>query len=173
MKKIILILMSIVFMQVVLNAKDNFLTKNYSSSSISSMINEVVGALSMQLTKNKNFTDIENKIIAIEPFVSLEDLKSTNRMSYILSENLIHEMQVRGYQIVDFKTMNVMKIKELKASLEVDYILSGTYVKYQKGIVINARIIDLKTYVVLSSAQIFIPRRVVRRISSSGDKVSL
>lgn len=182
MKKILLMIVAIMSLNLSLNA--GYYKKDiYTTSSDAGTVNKLVSALSNQLTKNKNFASIENSSIAITSFVSLEDFKATSRLSNILSENLIHEMQVRGYKVIDFKTMDKIKIDErgdflfsrdiakLRKTLNIDYALTGTYVKYRNGTVVNARIICLKTHVVLSSAQILIPRRVVKRISSIGNKI--
>jgi TolB-like protein len=86
-------------------------------------------------------------------------------------------MQVRGYKIIDFKTMENIVIdkkgdflfsrdlSKLRKSLNVDYALTGTYVDYKNGTVINARIIDLRTHIILSTAQILIPKHIVKRAS--------
>lgn len=173
MKNIFLAIISIFYLQLALNGD----TIKNASNSDAGIMNELVSTLSSQLTQNKDFVNIGTSAIAITSFVSLEDLKSTSRLSNILSENLIHEMQIRGYRVIDFKTMNNIKIDEkgdflfsrdvtkLRSTLNVDYALTGTYTEYRKGTVVNARIINLKTHVVLSSAQVMIPRRVAKRIS--------
>ncbi|MEA1919282.1 MAG: FlgO family outer membrane protein [Campylobacterota bacterium] len=140
------------------------------------MINQLVSALANQLTKNKDFGDIRKSTIAITSFVSLDDLQKTSKFGNIVSENLIHDMQVRGYKVIDYKTMANLKIDangdfifsrnidDLKKKLNIDYVLTGTYSEYSKGTVLNARVIDLNTQVVLSSAQIFVPQRVLKSI---------
>jgi len=92
-------------------------------------------------------------------------------------------MQVRGYKIIDFKTMDNIKIdsrgdflfsrdvSKLRKSLNIDYALTGTYVKYKSGTVVNARIINLKTHIVLSTAQVFIPKHTARRITRIKHKI--
>jgi len=181
MKKILLILMTISLFTYI-----NASSKIYNFSSInqdSAIMNQVVSAMADQLTQNKNFVNIEKNTIAITSFVNLDNIKATSRLGHILSENFIHEMQVRGYKIIDFKTMNKIKIdsngdflfsrdiSKLRTTLNVDYALTGTYVKYRTGIVVNARIISLKTHIVLSTAQILIPRRVVKRISTDKNQI--
>lgn len=153
----------------------------YSTRDSAAVINQLVSGMSDQLTQNKNFGDIQASAIAITSFVCLEDFKATSRLSNILSESFIHEMQVRGYKVVDFKTMSNIKIdsqgdflfsrdiSKLQTSLNVNYALTGTYTEYDSGVVINARIIDLKTHIILSTAQILIPKRIVNRISSVGN----
>jgi len=175
MKKLVLILL--VFGSFFLLSAQN--TTRYINSSYSNndpaVLNQLVSALADQLTQNKNFVDIQKSAIAITSFVSLDNLKVTSRLSNILSENLIHEMQVRGYKVIDFKTMESIVIdkkgdflfsrdlSKLRKSLNVDYALTGTYVDYRNGTVINARIIDLRSHVILSTAQILIPRSVAKR----------
>jgi len=181
MKKILLAIATMMLLQLGASANDR-VSINYSQSDAGAM-NQLMSAISTQLTQNKNFKDVQNSAIAITSFVSLDDLTSTSRLSTIIPENLIHEMQVRGYKVIDFKTMDTIKINnsgdflfsrdiaKLRKNLNIDYALTGTYAKYRTGTVVNARIICLKTHVVLSSAQILIPSRVVKRISGVNRKI--
>lgn len=176
MKNLLKIIFTLLLLQVSLQAK--YLTYRYSGESTAATLNQLVSALSDQLTQNKNFINIQDSSIAITSFVCLENFQANSRLSNILSENLIHEMQVRGYKIIDFKTMGNIQINrdgdflfsrditKLTKELSVAYALTGTYTRYKDGTVVNARIIDLQTHVVLSSAQIFIPRKVVKRLEN-------
>ncbi len=181
MKKIFLSAATIFLLQINLSANTYVETRHVRASNNDAIaINRVVSSLSEQLTQNKNFENIQNSAIAITSFVDLDNLKITSRLSNILSENLIHEMQVRGYKVIDFKTMEKIKIDssgdflfsrdvtKLRKELNINYALTGTYVRYRSATVVNARIIDLKTHVVLSSAQVLIPTRIVKRVASSG-----
>ena len=182
MKKILLAIATIMLLQVSASGSDTRKFVNYSQSDAGAM-NQLMSAIAGQLTQNKNFKDVQNSAIAITSFVSLDDLKSTSRLSTLIPENLIHEMQVRGYKVIDFKTMDTIKInnsgdflfsrdvEKLRKNLNIDYALTGTYAKYRTGTVVNARIICLKTHIVLSSAQILIPSRVVKRISGVNRKI--
>jgi len=182
MKKFLLTIITIVLFQANVSA-DNEVQFINSTHSDAATMNQLMSALSTQLTANKNFPDVQSSAIAITSFVSLDDLESTSRISNLISESLIHEMQVRGYKVIDFKTMDSIKINatgdflfsrdvaKLRKTLNIDYALTGTYVKYRTGTVVNARIICLKTHVVLSSAQILIPRRVAKRISGVKRKI--
>jgi len=146
-------------------------------------VNQLVSALADQLTQNKDFGNVRKSNIAITSFVSLEDLKETSKFGNIVSENLIHEMQVRGYKVIDFKTMESLQIDEkgdflfsrditqLRQTLQIDYALTGTYTDYAKGTVINARIIELNSHVVLSTAQVFVPKRYIRHITGEKNKI--
>jgi len=176
MSKILLALIASLTIVVSLSASKNirYVQSSYSDAG---KINQLVSTLSDQLTLNKNFNDISQPVIAITSFVCLENFKATTRLSNILSENLIHEMQVRGYKVIDFKMMENIKIdkngdflfsrdvEKLRKTLNINYALTGTYTDYKDGTVINARIINLKTHIVLSTAQVFIPKRTLKRIS--------
>ena len=108
MRKLFIYAVTIFILQVTLSANNtHFVTSTHSDAGV---INQLVSTLSDQLTQNKNFTNFKSAKIAITSFVCLDDLKATSRLSNILSENLIHEMQIRGYQVIDFKTMDNIKI---------------------------------------------------------------
>jgi TolB-like protein len=177
MKKILLVIISIIFLQISVIG-DEFTEIRYidSSDNDAGVFNQLVSALSSQLTQNKNFGKVDSSAIAITSFVSVDDLNTTSRLSNLLSENLIHEMQIRGYQVIDFKTMDKIKInargdflfsrdlKALQNVVNVEFALTGTYAEYRSGTVVNARIINLKNHVVLSTAQILIPKKLAKRI---------
>lgn len=140
-------------------------------------MNKLVANMGVQLTTNKNFNNISDNRIAITSFVALNDFKKTNMVGNIISENLIHELQVRGYKVIDYKTMDNIKInkdgdfifsrdtKKLRGKYDINLVLSGTCTSYKKGIVINARILDMRDHSVVSSAQIWIPKRLTNKIS--------
>jgi TolB-like protein len=56
---------------------------------------------------------------------------------------------------------------ELQEVLPLKYVLSGTLVKHQDGILVNARIIGLQSKAVVASAQGFLPERIVKALLSS------
>ena len=140
------------------------------------LLNNVVKFIADQLSKNKDFANISKSKLAITSFVSIEDLKKTNKLGNLISEHLIHDMQIRGFQVVDFKTMPSIEvglkgdyifsrsIDDLKKDISLNYILTGTYSHYSDGVTLNARIIDLKTNIVVSSAQAYIPKSSLRHI---------
>ncbi len=184
MRKLFLLIVTVLFLQINLSANEMIEARYIrSSDNDAGILNQLVSTLADQLTQNKDFGDIEKLIIAITSFVSVDNLKATSRISNILSENLIHEMQVRGYKVIDFKTMDKIKIdphgdflfsrdiSTLQTSLNVDYALTGTYTEFKTGTVVNARMINLKTHIVFSTAQIFIPKTLVRRISHAENRI--
>ncbi len=153
------------------------------ANNAASSMNKIVSAIATQLTQNKDFTDQEDSIMLVTSFVSLEDLSKTSHLGNILNENLLHEMQIRGYKVIDFKTMKKLKIakdgdfimsrdiSKLTKDIHATYVLTGTFTNYLRGTVINARIVDLKTHIILSSAQVFIPKRFLKKILSKQNRI--
>ena len=147
--------------------------------STASIINQTVKFLADQLSQNKDFANISDSSIAITSFVNVENLKETSKLGNLISEHLIHDMQIRGYRVVDYKTMPDIEVGEhgdyafsrsvqnLRQDISLSYILTGTYTYYADGVSINARIINTRTNVVSSTAQAFIPRSNLQFIVDS------
>jgi len=143
----------------------------YDTENIAGRVNNITRFLTDQLTQNKNFYKISDPIIAITSLVYHSDYDRTNKLGNIIAENLIHEMQVRGFRVLDYKVMPVIKvtpqgdfaisrnIKKLKRKYLINYVLTGTIIEMYNGMVLNVRIVDLSTNLVLSSAQAFIDKK--------------
>ena len=137
-----------------------------SSQNDSNIIKRAVNKLSSELTRNRKFSNKSKSIVAVTSFVCLDDSKSTSRFSNILGDNFIYEMQKRGYKVDS--NSNILfssDLSELNKELNIEYAVVGTYTVYKSTTVVNARIVDLNRDIVLSTAQISIPTRVVRRVS--------
>ena len=149
---------------------------NVGRVNVAGYVNRITSSIAEQLGQNKNFDNIEDTPIAILSIVDMNDFKKTSPIAKRISENLIHEMHVRGYTVVDYKAMSKIEIdrngdyvfsraiKDLQNQRTIVYALSGTYTNYKDGIVINTRIIDIKTSIVLSTAQVFVPKKVLKSI---------
>ena len=151
----------------------------YGTSNINEagQINNLVSNMTSQLTQNKNFKNISDNRIAITSFVALNNFDKTTIVSNIISENLIHELQVRGYKVIDYKTMDTIKINKdgdfvfsrdtnkLRKQYDINLVLSGTCTSYKRGLVINARILDMRDHSVVSTAQIWVPKRLTNKIT--------
>ena len=167
MKKILLTIMLTLLLQSGVNADSNFgyvhTTNGYSGDT-----NQFAYMLVDQLTDNRNFVDARRSAIIITPFVSIDSLTSKSRLSRILNETLITEMQVRGYEVIDISTANLCKskktsdfmsncnVKKLEKKYNANYALVGNYAEDKRGLVLNARIISLKTNLVVSSANLVV-----------------
>ena len=157
----------------------------YDTQNVAGRINNITRFLTDQLTANKNFYRISDPIIAITSLVYENDYDRTNRLGNIIAENLIHEMQVRGFRVLDYKVMPVIKvtnegdfaisrnIDKLKRKYLINYVLTGTIIEMHNGMILNARIVDLATNIVLSSAQAFIDKKTYyKTVKSLGNKDS-
>lgn len=130
------------------------------ASSDENRMKKLVSELSAQLIKNSRSSSIKNQAMSISSFSSVDGVNSNPNLSAILSEYLIYEMQTRGHILVESPVKDNVKNK-------MSNNLRGTYSNYKNSVVINARIVDTKTDVVLSSAQVLIPKQVVNRITSN------
>ncbi len=86
-----------------------------------------------------------------------------------MAENLIHELQVRKWKVFEVRlTKDVVinetgefslsrDIKKLKDMYKVGGIVTGTYSVANDHVIVNARIIDIDTGLVASSAQVHMP----------------
>jgi TolB-like protein len=141
-------------------------------------LNAIAKFIAEQLTLNKEIKSVSNVAMAITSFVNLEDVKETNKLGIMLSETLIHDMQIRGYKVIDYKTMDTVKINrkgdfsfsrnilELSRNHNIQYFLTGTLGGFKNGLIVNARLIDVQSKIVISTAQAFIPTYMVRDLLS-------
>lgn len=155
---------------------------NVGRVNVAGYVNRIASSIAQQLGQNKNFDNFENTPIAIMSIVDMNDFKKTSPIAKRISENLIHEMHVRGYKVVDYKAMCKIEIDkngdyvfsraiaDLQNQRTIVYALSGTYTNYKDGMAINIRIIDIKTSVVLSTAQVFVPKKVLKSINKMHTK---
>ncbi|MBC7002003.1 hypothetical protein BIZ37_05500 [Photobacterium sp. BZF1] len=117
--------------------------------------------------------------LAVTSFVDLQDMDETNWLGNSVSEGLIYQMQQRGYTVVDYKITGGIKVtpdgdfalsrdwQQLSSEQPVDYVLAGTMLRQSAGVLVNARIIGIRSRVVIASAQGFLPAdRIGRDLDS-------
>ncbi len=131
-------------------------------------ISDVVKGLAYQMIKDSSYVNPKTPI-AVASFVNLKDLESTNWLGQEISESFIYELQRHGFVVVDFKMTGYIRVtkegdfvlsrdwKELPERQIIDYVVTGTMMKQEKGVMINARMIGMQSHVVVASAQSFIP----------------
>jgi len=135
-------------------------------------INDVVKGLAYQMLESSSFVTPKTPV-AVASFVDLKDLESTNWLGNQLSENFVHELQRHGLIVVDFKTTGHIRVtkegdyvfsrdwKELPERQIIDYVVTGTMMEQEGGIMVNARMIGMQSRVVVATAQSFIPDWVI------------
>ena len=146
----------------------------------SATLNQVSTFLANQLAHNRNLKNVSDSRVAIASFVGMHNLEETDRLGMALAENMMHEMHVRGFGVVDFKTRDNIKVRpngdfvfsrdvqQLRQQYNIHYFLSGTINRNADGAVINARMVQADTGTIVSTAQSFISNRDLQRILSDG-----
>ncbi|MBS1228397.1 MAG: hypothetical protein H6R17_1674 [Proteobacteria bacterium] len=144
----------------------------------SATLNQLTTFLANQLANNRDIKNLSDSRIAVASFVNINNLDETNKLGMELAENMMHEMHVRGFGVVDFKTREALKVKtngdfvfsrdigELRKQYNIHYFLSGTISRNVDGAVINARLVQADTSLVVSTAQGFLSSRDLQRILS-------
>jgi TolB-like protein len=135
-------------------------------------IGDVVKGLAYQMLESSSFVNPQTPI-AVASFVELKDLESTNWLGNQLAENFVHELQRHGLVVIDYKTTGHIRVtadgdyvfsrdwKELPERQIIDYVVTGTMVQQETGVMVNARMIGMQSRVVVATAQSFIPAWVI------------
>ena len=129
--------------------------------------------LALQIIENRHYTQA-NETVAVASFVELDsDLNKTNLLGHQLADGLMGELQQYGVSVLDFKTMDVIRVNsggdfvfsrdhnQLREWQDIDYVLSGTLTRNNRGVVVHARMIGVKSKRVVSSANVLIPNFVL------------
>ena len=147
-------------------------------------LNWLVARMTDQLMERKSLTTLSEPI-AVASFVDLHTLKDANWMGLQTEESFIYELNRRGEVVVDFKTTGSIQVtpsgdfvmsrnyKDLSARLPISRILTGTFSRNSQGILVNARIIDLRTKMVETTAQSLIPQQYLSGASNSFGRASV
>jgi TolB-like protein len=191
MKKWLLPLFLPVLLSCQITNDDNFyqLTHNENSEIDSyelprHAINDVVKGLAYQMLTSSSFVNTKTPV-AVASFVDLKDLESTNWLGNQLAESFVHELQRHGLVVIDYKTTGSIRVtklgdyvfsrdwQELPERQIIDYVVSGTMVTQDEGILINARMIGIQSKVVVATAQSFIPNWVLGDAMNHTEKVKM
>ncbi|GLX82713.1 FlgO family outer membrane protein [Thalassotalea eurytherma] len=147
-------------------------------------INDVVKVMADNLVKSSDYVSPSTPL-AVASFVNLDDLESTHWLGNQLSESLIYELQHHGLKVVDFKTTGNIRVtktgdfvqsrdwQQLPSRQIIDYIVTGTMAKQDGGVMVNARIIGMKSHIVVATSQAYIPDWVVGEQISKQQNVKL
>jgi TolB-like protein len=140
-------------------------------------INDVVKGLSLALLKSSNFVNTKTPV-AVASFVQLDDLSTTSWLGHQLVENMVHELQHHGLTVIDFKATGYISVTtegdyvlsrdwtELPERQLIDYVVTGTMVEKNNGVMVNVRMIGLQSKVIVATAQSFIPAWMIGELKS-------
>ncbi len=147
-------------------------------------INDLVKGLAYQMLESSAFVSAKTPV-AVASFVNLEDLESTNWLGNQIAESFVHELQRHGLVVIDFKATGHIRVtkegdyvfsrdwKELPERQIIDYIVAGSMMEQEDGIIINARMIGMQSHVVVATAQSFIPRWVLGQEKIDNENVKM
>lgn len=104
----------------------------------------------------------------------------SSALSQVLSEQLMQELHRRDVTVLDFKTTDFIRVTsdgdfaltrdylELDEIMPVTHVMVGTLSQHRKGVMVNARLVNINSKDVASVAQVFIPEHVVSQLNESG-----
>jgi TolB-like protein len=144
------------------------------------LLGDYAEQITMKLVENMRYVKV-NTPIAVASFVHLDgSLTQTNILGNQLAESFITELQAFGIQVIDYKTTNTIHVgragdfvfsrdlNELDQNPHVKYVLSGTMTNNDRGVILNVRMIDLRTKVIVASSKGFVPQFVVESLYPRG-----
>lgn len=153
--------------------------------STSGVLNEVGTIIGDQIVLNKNQFDVNQMRLAVSTVVDVNDMSTVDKIGRALTEVLMHQMQVRGFNVVDFKVRNhihvtangdvvfTRDVTQLHEEENINFVLAGTYTTYNDGIVLNIRLVDMSDHTLISSAQADIPQHHVTALLGHQAKVNV
>ena len=132
-----------------------------------SNLNNTIVDIANQLFQTQSSKKNKTRVI-LTSFADLEELEKTSTFGRLISESMFNELHIRKFQVTDFRgreavTVNengefhiTRKVDDLKDNIDaVEYILVGTYVKFEdQSLLINARILDSISGRIESSARV-------------------
>jgi len=131
-------------------------------------LNSLIIFLADQLERNVDMKYIQNPVV-ITSFPNLDKMKETSNLGRLISESLMHELQIRRWSVIDVRLVKDIIINEegefsisrdirkLRDSYKISGVVTGTYSFTNDSIIINARAIDIDTGIVKSSGQVAVP----------------
>lgn len=127
-------------------------------------LEQLIGGIAIQLTQNRRINTA--KPILVTSFVRLDNLKKTTEFGRIIAESLIHELSLRGFNVSEFRNQNGISMNKSgeffisrdtrqikRSSIPNTYVLIGTYSRQHKRALINVRLVDNDTGLVVSTAR--------------------
>jgi len=130
--------------------------------------NALIIFLADQLERNADRKTLANTFI-VTSFGNLNRLSETSGLGRLIAENLMHELQIRKWQVFDVRlTKDIVinetgefslsrDIKKIREAYKVGGIVTGTYAVANNDIIVNARSMDINTGILASSGQIRLP----------------
>jgi TolB-like protein len=145
----------------------------FSSLPIKDSVNNSVGRFKTSYLADQIHAYFRGNIsgpIAVTTFVDIDDLYKTSSFGRILAEQLLSELSMRGYNVIEIRHSEVLQINYntgefglsrepslLKNNRDVSAIVVGTYSSSPMRVYVNARIIDPTSSMILSAGSVEMP----------------
>jgi len=151
--------------------------QHYNNEKSSSLyVSEIAQSIANQFNLDKNSNAIKKKTLVILSIVNINNYRQASNFGRYISEDLIHAMKINGFRVLDYKVANSIimnrngeylfsrELKDLKKKRNLTYALSGTYTIYKDSVTINCRIVDISSGIVVSTAQVTVPKKLLRKM---------
>lgn len=122
---------------------------------------------------NEEYGGLGEGVIVLS-FVDQKQLTRTTSFGRYLAEQLMNELQRQQVPVVELRKSNAVRIRErggeyglsrdpaeIRERVAAGAMLTGTYTTTARQVMVNARIIDNRSAVLLASATVVIPRTAV------------
>ena len=141
---------------------------NYEPGTIAGQFNVNTIFLAEQLHTNAD-PDARAKAIVATSITELDNLGGSSTLGRLLSEHVAHHLKIRGWTIADARMTKELTINgdgefilsrdasRLNPNISAGTVLTGTYAATPDGVLVNLRIVDFVSGLVVSSAQTRIP----------------
>lgn len=151
-----------------LEVRERIPLKIINSRTATGNLNALIIFLADQLERNLDAKYVQNPVV-ITSFPNLDKMKETSNLGRLIAENLMHELQLRRWSVIDVRLVKDIiineegefsisrDIKKIRDSYKIAGVVTGTYSFTNDSVIVNARAIDIDTGIVKSSAQIAIP----------------
>ena len=140
---------------------------NFDSTTYNQDLNDVIIQMANQLFNSNTIKNKKTRII-LTSYVNLDHLGVTTTFGRLLSESMFNELHINNFNVTDFRGQEAVTVtqdgefhitrdtEKLKDTITaIDYILVGTYIKFEnKSFLINSRIIDSVSGEIISSSRV-------------------
>lgn len=138
-------------------------------------LDNYVEQMAIELSDLLSETQDMSTELAVASFVRLDGtLQTSDQLGNQLAETFMHQLHRFGYQVVDTKLLDNVHItrmgdyvfsrksKSRFNSEAAEYVLSGTMLYREKGVLVNARVMSLESKKVVATTSKMIPWYVLR-----------
>ncbi|HEY9043980.1 MAG TPA: FlgO family outer membrane protein [Rheinheimera sp.] len=131
-------------------------------------LSDYAADLAFQLLQSMQYV-LPEQPVAISTFVEFDQqLSNTTAVGNQLAEHMYYQMQRLGIPVADIKLSSQIRVTPagelvfsrdsyLDTKQRVNYVLAGTILRDSAGLVVNARVMHMRTKTVIGSAQLHIP----------------